>query len=975
MPHFYLGNLIFHILSLLANNQESGTLKKSQLLLSLITWVSGAFMLGFVIAGFLIVQFSLELPDAQSIRSIELKVPLRVYSADNLLISEFGNERRKPIAYEDTPQQLIDAVLASEDDGFFDHIGVDFKGLFRAALSNVKSGNSGQGASTITMQVARNFFLNRDKTYTRKLKEVLLAFRLEQILSKEEILSLYLNKIFLGHRAYGFGAAAEVYYAKELTELSTAQIAMLAGLPKAPSTFNPLRNPERAIIRRNYVLGRLMELQKITRPDYDNSIAAPISAQKHGRQAELVAPHIAEMVRAQLTEQYGEGAYWQGLNVYTTILSEQQVAAQASLRKGLQAYDRRHGFRGIVGHFDFSSIEQEISPEDLASRYEEALRPYPNSQEQIPALVLNVSDEESLLWTREYDNILIELATSKWARRHKTPNLLGDRPNKMSELMEIGDIIYVHPEVQESTEADAQNTENDDQQEQLTNEESPEKPLKWRLSQIPNISGALISMQPSTGKILSLIGGYDFFLNKYNRATQSIRQPGSNIKPFIYSASLDKGFTPASLINGSSIVIRDQAHGTLWRPENYSGKFFGPTRIREALGKSMNLVSIRLLRAIGIPFARQYAERFGIDMNRFSASLTMALGSGGVRPIEMLSAYSVLANGGYKVEPYFVEKITDRDGNVIYRAPQPELCDECYAEFLPKPELPETELESELEMELEANSDQDVTDETIATDAQETNSDDSEIAIEIAIEEVDTLAADQQSSEIESDPGAASTYVAPRVMSHANNFLTVSMMKDVVRRGTARRALALNRQDLAGKTGTTNDYVDAWFTGFNSKVATTVWVGFDNPSSMGRGEAGSLTALPIWVDYMQIGLKDVPEDNAGVPEYIETRLINRNTGKPTDDSDPSAMTEFFTIEELTPEARLLEDLYGTSDSIIDLDDISSELLQGLDGLEGFEGGFVDNALEVDGEVIEDSPIELNQQDRIIEETEDTEGLF
>jgi len=905
-------------------------LKKSQLMLSLTTWVSGAFMLGFIIAGFLVIQFSRELPNAQSIKGVELKVPLRVYSADKLLISEFGNERRKPTSYLDTPKRLIDSVLASEDDGFFEHNGVDFKGLFRAALSNFKSGSSGQGASTITMQVARNFFLSRDKTYTRKIKEVLLAFRLEQILSKEEILSLYLNKIFLGHRAYGFGAAAEVYYGKELNELTTAQIAMLAGLPKAPSTFNPLRNPERALIRRNYVLGRLNALEKIAETDYQDALLEPITAKTHGRKTELVAPHIAEMVRAQVTEQYGEGAYWHGLNVYTTILSKQQSAAQASLRKGLQAYDRRHGFRGAVGHIDIDAISELVGREPKAAALdaalEEALQPYPNSQEQIPAITLSVTDNDSQLWTRDFGKVQIELETAKWAKRHKTANLVGDAPKKMSELTKVGDVIYIQPTTKELSE----NAPDSDKSEQLTIEEGDD--ITWRLSQIPNVSGALISMEPTSGKILSLIGGYDFFLNKYNRATQSIRQPGSNIKPFIYSASLDQGFTPASLISGSSIVITDPAHGTLWRPENYSGKFFGPTRIREALGKSMNLVSIRLLRAIGIPFARQYIERFGIDMNRFSASLTMALGSGGVKPIEMLSAYSALANGGYKTRPYFIERITDRNGETIYLAPQPNFCDECYTKYLPEPE----------------NDDLD-TDKIEAIGEPEEISDNTDTSIEY-------------SRQTEPDTPISITYEAPRVMSHANNFLTVSMMKDVIKRGTARRALALERQDLAGKTGTTNDYVDAWFTGFNSSVATTVWVGFDNPTSMGRGEAGSLTALPIWVDYMKTGLEGVPEDSQELPDYIEEGFVNRNTGKRVDEFDPGAIPEIFVVKELTPEYNLLQNLYGNREGIaFDTDSLDIELTDDTDG-------------ETDG-TADDSAIELDQKSRIIEDAEDTEGLF
>ncbi len=891
-------------------------------------------MLGFIVAGFLIAQFSRELPNAESIRGVQLKVPLRVYSADNLLISEFGNERRKPTAFADTPQSLIDAVLASEDDGFYEHSGVDVKGLFRAAISNFRSGSSGQGASTITMQVARNFFLTRDKTYTRKIKEVLLAFRLEQILSKEEILSLYLNKIFLGHRAYGFGAAADVYYGKELHEISLAQLAMLAGLPKAPSTFNPLRNPERAIIRRNYVLGRMLELGKISEAEHSLAVSEAVTAKTHSRKMELLAPHIAEMVRANLVEKYGEEAYWEGLSVYTTIQSKLQTHAQASLRTGLRDYDRRHGFRGSIGTIDLDTLAEEAeNPESYEQALELALRAYPSSQEQVPAVAIFVDEATARLQSNEFGEVEVSFETAKWAKRHKTANLVGDEPKAMTELVKLGDVVYISPIETKPTSETSSPLDTE-----ANSDSELELETQWQLSQIPDVSGALISIEPSTGRILSLVGGYDFFLNKYNRATQSIRQPGSNIKPFIYSGAIDQGYTPASVISGSSIVIRDAAHGTLWRPENYSGKFFGPTRMRQALGKSMNLVSIRILRAIGIPYARDYLERFGIDMNRFSSSLTMALGSGGAKPIEMLSAYGVLANGGYRVEPYFIEQIKDRNGDVIYRAPTAQLCDECFATYLPEPEL-SVEQKSLLEEQSTTNVDEPLIEDT---------GDETEDSIDAA--EVEDLSLER-------------FYTAPRVMSHANNFLTVSMLKDVVRRGTGRKALVLNRQDLAGKTGTTNDYVDAWFTGFNSRIATTVWVGFDKPQSMGRGEAGGVAALPIWVDYMKIALEGLPQDSEELPAYIEQGFVNRNSGRRTDEFDPDAMVEYFEIPELTPEYALYQKLYGEQLALIENQSIveNDELNE--------------SDLNADDQDLPPTTMPLDQSERIIEESEDTEGLF
>lgn len=869
-------------------------------------------MIGLVVAGFLIIQTSVTLPDAAQIKRVELKIPLRVYSAESLLISEFGNERRLSLAIEDTPALLIDAVLASEDDGFFEHGGIDLMGLVRAALTNFRSGESQQGASTITMQVARNFFLTREKTYIRKLREVLLAIKLEQILTKQQILSLYLNKIFLGHRAYGFGAAADVYYGKQVADLSLAEMSMLAGLPKAPSSNNPLRNPERAIIRRNYVLSRLFELGKIDEPQFNAASSQPITAKKHARATGLNAPHIAEMVRAELISELGEEAYWQGLNVYTTIQAKQQRAATEALRKGLRDYDQRHGFRGQIAKVDLTQLEASLTDaEDLDSAYTDLLSGYPASGEQLPAVVLSVAIDHAMVYTEDHGELRLSLENAKWAKRHLTANQVGDTPKDFKALVARGDIVYIQPlEEKTATTTGAM-------------ADSAPAPKSWRLSQIPNVSGALISIEPSSGRILSLVGGYDFFLNKYNRAVQSIRQPGSNIKPFIYSASLNRGFTPATLISGAPIVITDPTHGTVWRPENYSGEFYGPTRMREALSKSMNLVSVRLLRSIGVPYARTYVERFGIDMSRFSPTLTMALGSGGITPLQMLTAYGTLANSGYKIEPYFIEYVTNRNGRIVYRAKHPEFCEHCLADYIEN-YAPETDAQEALE----------------------------QAALEPPQEELSETPASEltQLTDVEQQ-----YYVAPRVMNRANNFLLVSMLKDVVRRGTGRKALVLGREDLAGKTGTTNDYIDAWFSGFNSKVATTVWVGFDDPVSMGRGEAGSKAALPIWIDYMKVGLEGVPEDSKELPEFIIEGFVDRNTGATTDELNPAATPEYFVIESLLPELERADLLNQTASIEPDTD-----LLE--------EG-------EVPAEYLEQQTEITEPQDRIIETKEDTEGLF
>ena len=938
-------------------------MKKSDLLLPLTSFVAAVFMIGLISGGFLVVQIDHTLPDAQSIKSVELKIPLRVYSADGLLISEFGNERRKPTSIEAVPQSLINSVLASEDDNFYHHRGIDVRGLIRSTISNIRSGGKGQGASTITMQVARNFFLTPEKTYIRKVKEILLSIKLEQILTKDEILSLYLNKIFLGHRSYGFGAAAEVYYGKELEELSLAESAMLAGLPKAPSTTNPLRNPTRAMRRRNYVLDRLKQLGKISDEQYKEASEAPITAVKHTKTSELSAPYIAEMVRASVIEQYGEQAYWKGLSVHTTIVSSRQIDADRSLRSGLQAYDKRHGFRGPITKFEQAKLES-LDTKELAKLVAE----FPNSREQVPALVLQVNEAQALLLTKHQTEITITLEGAAWARRFLSSNSTADKPSEMTQLVSAGDLIYIEP-------LKVSNSPNE-------TSENGAPPINWRLSQIPNISGAIISMEPSSGKIFALTGGYDFFLNKYNRAIQSVRQPGSNIKPFIYSASLDKGISPTSRISGAPIVITDPAHGTVWRPENYSGKFFGPTRMREALSKSLNLVSIRLLRSIGIPYSREYVSRFGIDMDRFSPTLTMALGAGGVTPLEMLGAYAALANTGYRVEPYFIDHISNRDGDIIYQAKQAVFCDECFAQFIPIIPEPEsldepadgTSTVSAKEIDdgsltIPEDSSLAAEDSSLAAEGSSLAAEGSSLAAEGSLPNADGSL--EPASVDPFAPVQQQTYQAPRIMRASNNFLTVSMLKDVIRYGTGRKALVLDRGDLAGKTGTTNDYIDAWFTGFNSKVATTVWVGFDDPATLGRGEAGGVAALPIWIDYMRTALEDVAEDNDEVPDYIEEVSVDKVTGEPSDELDPGATPEYFPIESMLPELEkqfLYAVNYSAPNSSSD-NQIEESVIEGNTEEEALEETLKDASLEQDQEY------DQHAEPRILEQEEDTEGLF
>ncbi len=739
-----------------------------------------------------------DLPDVESVRDVRLKVPLRIYSAEGGLIAEFGEERREPVTIEQVPKLLIQAVLAAEDDSFYSHPGVDFLGVARAALANLRSGGHEQGASTITMQVARNYFLSPEKTYTRKLKEVLLAFRLERALTKEQILELYLNKIFLGHRAYGFAAAARVYYGTTLDELALPQIAMLAGLPKAPSRDNPISNPERARDRRDYVLRRMHKLRFVDDAQLAAAVGSPLIASKHIAEVDVEAPYVAEMVRSHMIERYGEETYWRGYKVYTTVNDKYQHTAITALRNGIKAYDRRHGYRGPVAR-------HQLSDATTVEELDQALREVPTSGELIPAIVIATKDGAASIYTRAGELGEIPLEAMIWARRFLDPDRRGPKPAAVTEVVAPGDIVYV---------------ERDDEQ-------------GWRLSQLPAMSGALVSVRPSDGALLALQGGFDFYLSKFNRVIQAERQPGSNIKPFLYSAALDHGFTPATLVSGAPIVVEDVAQNTLWRPENYSGKFFGPTRLRRALSLSLNLVSVRVVRSIGIHAALDHLVRFGFERERLPDGLSLALGSGTTTPLTVVTAYSVFANGGYRVEPYFIEWVEDIDGEIIEQARPTVVCVECLSDRAAAPETITTNLPAHR--------------------------------------------------------------LAPRVLDADNHFLITSMLSDVIRSGTGRAAKSLGRKDLAGKTGTTNDFRDAWFSGFNRDVVTTVWVGFDDSASLGRGEAGSKAALPIWIDYMRVALAGKPERWFERPDNVVTEFVHPDTGQAVAVNDPNGYREYFKV--------------------------------------------------------------------------------
>ncbi len=787
------------------------------------------FFFYLLLAGFLLSVAALgagywylapQLPSIDTLKDVRLQVPLRVFTREGELISEFGEKRRVPVQVEAVPQQMIEAFLAAEDDRFYEHPGVDWQAILRAAIALVRTGERSQGGSTITMQVARNFFLTREKTYARKLNEILLALKIERSLSKPEILELYLNKIYLGHRAYGVGAAAQVYYGATLDELTLPQLAMIAGLPKAPSALNPVTNPERALNRRNYVLGRMLEQAVITPEQHAEAVAVPVTATLHGLQVEVDAPYIAEMVRADMVERYGEEAYTSGLQVYTTISTRLQRAANEAHRTNLLDYDQRHGYRGPEHHYELDA------PVDSA-RAGELLAGFGVIGDMPPALVLAVDEEGAELLGQGVGPVRLSLADVRWARPYKTANWSGPRPEKVSDVLAVGDVVRLRRVREEAPEG---------------NQGPPI--MRWQLAQVPDVEGALVSLDPQSGAIAALVGGFDFAQSKFNRVTQARRQPGSNFKPFIYSAALEAGYTAASFVNDAPIVFDAPGLESVWRPENYSGKYYGPTRLREALAKSRNLISIRLLRGIGIEAALDHAERFGFSRGELPQNLSLSLGSGELSPMQVAAAYAVFANGGYRVEPWLVERIQTDKGEVLFEAEPLTVCYLCEATAMDPDEEPET------------------------------------------IEQLQALVdiRDEQPRH------------APRVIPAENAWIMGSMMRDVIRLGTGRRALSLGRSDLGGKTGTTNDQKDAWFSGFNSRLVTTVWVGFDQARTLGRSETGSAAALPMWIDYMRVALDGVPESVVDQPMGLVTLRIDPATGAPARAGDPNAIFETFRKE-------------------------------------------------------------------------------
>ncbi|MGB6977143.1 MAG: penicillin-binding protein 1A [Gammaproteobacteria bacterium] len=762
-------------------------------LLSYVLKQSLLALLSLVITSLIIISavifyLSSQLPDIASLNDPQLQVPLKIYTHDDKLLAVYGSFRRSPVPLSQVPKPLINAILATEDQRYYEHPGIDLIGLVRATRELLITGQKSQGASTITMQVARNFFLTRKKTYSRKLNEMLLALKIDRELPKDKILELYLNKIYLGQRSYGVAAAAQVYYGKTLAQLTLPEMAMIGGLPQAPSRDNPISNPRGAIERRNHVLQRMYELGYIDRNTYLEASEAPDTARYHEEHISIYAPYVAEMARVAMVTEYGDKAYTDGFKVYTTIESNLQNDANQALRNGLLAYDQRHGYRGPEGNLGQPSPESYLE-------WQEQLQDIPVYNGLFPAAVTAIQDQTINALLPNGRTITIPWSGLSWARRAYNNEYLGPSPSQGGEIVKLGDVIRV----------------------QRVNNQ-------WQLSQVPKVEGALIAMNPSNGALFALTGGFSFGESHYNRAIQALRQPGSNFKPFYYSAALEKGFTWASIINDAPIV---EEHGggdnRIWRPMNDDLRFYGPTRLRVALINSYNLASIRLLKTIGLHYALDHISHFGFSPSQLPHGLSLALGSGTVTPLQIVSGYAVFANGGYRITPYFIDHITNEDNQIIYQAQPPLACEDC----------------------------------TVANSSQ--------TAIPLP--------------------------TAPRAISPQNAYLMTSVLKDVIRSGTGRGALTLRRPDLAGKTGTSNNFVDAWFSGFNSDIAATAWIGFDNPESL--HEFGAQAALPVWVNFMNQALVGQPQHTMAQPPGIITARIDPTSGLLAYPGQTNAIFEVF----------------------------------------------------------------------------------
>jgi len=787
-------------------------------LCAMLWWLAGLYL-----------YLSPNLPEADTLRDVKLQTPMRVMSADGLLIGQFGEQKRSPLKFEEIPRDFVNALLSAEDDQFFEHAGVDVLGLGRAVTELITTGRKRSGGSTLTMQVARNYFLSLERTFLRKFNEILLAIEIERALSKEEIFELYVNRVFLGHRAYGFEAAAQTYYGRPLSELTLAEQAMLAGIPKAPSRNNPLSNPEAGKVRRNWILGRMLSLGYISEEQRSSAAAQPVTASYHGLLVEVDADYVAEMVRQEMLERFGTAAYNDGYVVFTTVDSNLQQAAKKSLIDGLKTYDKRHGWRG-------PEQRHPLSPEDADelpwNRWQAALDNMPIIAALTPAIVTtldpegaDVLDKSGQIRRLSWENDLRKV------RRYRNENLTAAPVSTINELFTVGDLIRI--EFQDNSQ-------------------------QWRLAQVPRAQAALVSLDPNDGAIRSLVGGMGFELSKFNRAIQARRQPGSNFKPFLYAAALESGVTPATLINDAPVVLDDLTNDEIWRPENDSGKFYGPTRLRDALTFSRNLVSIRVLQRLGVASFVNYVEQLGFNTEGMARNLTLALGTHAYTPLDIAAGYAILANGGYRVAPYLIDRIEDAKGRTIFKASPAVACADCEVSAVP-------------------------------TDPNEP----------------------RRMEDILTDAPPPVTQ-AEQVMDPRAAFVVTSMLSDVITRGTGRRARVLERGDLSGKTGTTNGPRDAWFSGYNRDLVTTAWVGFDDYSLLGRREFGGTAALPIWIEYMRSAL-DAEQPPTPMPAGVVRLRIDSETGLRVTGAPPGSMLEYFLEEYLPADAGSDERPLGTDE--------------------------------------------------------------
>lgn len=807
------------------------------------------------------------IPDVEALRDVQLQVPMSVYARDGELIAVFGEFRRYPVRIAEVPDQVKNAFIAIEDARFYEHQGLDWRGIFRAVwLLATTDDRRVPGGSTITQQVARQFFLSSEYSYSRKFMEMLTALKMERELSKDEIFELYLNKGFFGNRAYGVAAAAEFYYGKTLGELTLAEAATLASIPKFPSSGNPISNPERARIRRDYVMQRMHELGFIDEAAMVAGQAEPMHASPHEPPVNVEAPYVAEMVRQAMVERYGGDALNQGLHVFTTIDATAQNAANLAVRAGLLDYDRRHGWRGAEDEVD---IGTETDPAALAAHLDGAMA----VGGLLPALVVSADAQKATVVLRGGEEVELAGDAVRWTR--KTP----------AQLFERGDIVRLQPGSEDGT---------------------------YVLAQIPQAQAALVSLRPEDGALHALVGGFSFAANKFNRATQAQRQPGSSFKPFVYAAAFDRGFTPASIVLDAPVVFNDRWTGKTWSPQNDDGKFRGPMRLREALVQSRNLVSVRLLDALGIDFTRQYISRFGFPEQGLPPNLTMAIGTTSVPPLTIARGYTAFTNGGFLVEPYFIDRVVDREGVLIASTHPWRACADC-----PERRLRETQQTTivdgfDLGPALGGNDAGAVDgfdlDAAPATTERAFDLGDGSTPQDVAAAAPQAPITDQERLAAANFVGPPEIMLAPRAVDARTAFQVNSLMRDVVQRGTGTAAKVLERPDIGGKTGSTNEHRDAWFSGFGGALVTTVWVGNDDFTSLGYKEYGGRAALPIWIDYMRVALEDMPVEEPTLPPGLVVAHVDRGTGYPVGPDTPGALREFFKVEDLD---RLANSGYGS----------------------------------------------------------------